>query len=1104
MGGRYLAHFLGGTTVTASFTADAVLKTTTSASFTANAVIRVTQSASFTADAEIIDSAFIRADAIILATQAASFTANAVVKATIAASFTANAFVQPYFRADAYVADRGFTADADIFFERTEATFTADALIFTLVWEDDFNRADEPMSARYLFVSGDVDNTYVIDNEMAQEPDRGFNNLWDTFTRSVGSGWGTASNGLGTWLTQGGTTLSVDGDEGVSTGSDAMYQAINLGAVYVESPELFPYIEFLPSTSGDETSGLELAQQSGSEFIRVEVEIVGSTTTLHLNTTNISQNIDITADFDRSVYNYIYVEAYRDTGLVQVDVVGTGVNGFQISYTDPDLVGVVFDKFAIHRDAAGATTGKWTYAEVGYAPFQFAEQTTWFGWHQPAGYAIIQFDFKTAANPDLEAWIDFNMAAGLSPDDGRWYWPRIFVAPSIPATEWDFFTDWAVLTGVPLDEDTWYTVKAMGGTFGVPDRIKVWKRGDPEPDWMVEEQSEGYVDEPSTLGYTGEFGSFETEPLYLDNWLFTALEPGFFHASDSITANAIIKKTTAYDTFSELVPAVVASASALGSSGSASASFTGLSLDDFLVAVGVVSGFIPESQIGGVRGTLGGPTFTRQAYLTSNTTTYGVWFTSVRPMIGGGVPSTYVWEWSAGTSTRILFLAKVTNSRKIVNNSVRYGADLVAGTTVTIPAGTGEILLNGSLALPTFGTTSSSITSFSPPINATELADRVLSVLKAAINQTQGVAQGDNPEWTATLNGGGTSLSQGIYVEVPPSAPLLANAVIKGLGNNFLANAIITTPMSLIWEDLFNDRFATNGWGGVWQSIPGEESGVSADGAQGTVTNTGTGQRRLTGYPVIGVGRYTFDFIFEQRSTFTEITVESIATSGYGMLVLFNSFHGVTVGGSNQSFTFALNQWYSADINNFGSTTTVSWWRRDTPEVSTSLTGTNVAAPSFVPRWWVKSTTTTTRVDNVRAYTGAGWKRFYTFIANAIVKKTQTTKPPPLAHIPLAFSSDAVLNRGGRIPFDAYLRNAPITASVLANAVIVLHHTFEAHAVLIEDTRARHARDGHEHTGVDHAIHHTLAATIEGYLAGENLHDVLVDIDARLSELEAQ
>jgi hypothetical protein len=80
-------------TITGSFTADAIIRNTAAGSFTADAVIRNTVTGSFSADATIstVATGSFTADAIIRRTETAAFTADAVISSVVSGSFTLDA-----------------------------------------------------------------------------------------------------------------------------------------------------------------------------------------------------------------------------------------------------------------------------------------------------------------------------------------------------------------------------------------------------------------------------------------------------------------------------------------------------------------------------------------------------------------------------------------------------------------------------------------------------------------------------------------------------------------------------------------------------------------------------------------------------------------------------------------------------------------------------------------------------------------------------------------------------------------------------------------------------------------------------------------------------
>lgn len=125
------------TTVSSSFTANAVIRKTQTATLTADAVLRAIAAASMTADAVlfrtqshafVVDalvsrtaSATVTADAVIRATLTAGITVDAVILKTVAASFTADAVLLAARMA-------GFVADAVVLSPRTQS-LTADAVL---------------------------------------------------------------------------------------------------------------------------------------------------------------------------------------------------------------------------------------------------------------------------------------------------------------------------------------------------------------------------------------------------------------------------------------------------------------------------------------------------------------------------------------------------------------------------------------------------------------------------------------------------------------------------------------------------------------------------------------------------------------------------------------------------------------------------------------------------------------------------------------------------------------------------------------------------------------------------------------------------------------
>lgn len=87
-----------------------------------------------------------------------------------------------------------------------------------------------------------------------------------------------------------------------------------------------------------------------------------------------------------------------------------------------------------------------------------------------------------------------------------------------------------------LDPDTWYTAKFhLHPTIGTPIYAKVWKVGDPEPDWMLEA-----VVSTSVAGDNVLIGqSSGTGPFWIDNFIWVSDDPVVVHRG-SFTFSAVI------------------------------------------------------------------------------------------------------------------------------------------------------------------------------------------------------------------------------------------------------------------------------------------------------------------------------------------------------------------------------------------------------------------------------------------------------------------------------------------------------------------------------------------------------------------------------------
>lgn len=755
---------------------------------------------------------------------------------------------------------------------------------------------------------------------------------------------------------------------------------------------------------------------------------------------------------------------------------------------------------------------------------QFAQFFEYRGWASYAGYGIAQFDFKTAAdNEDVDANFEIDFAARLEADGNYWWsWIGAFVSIPLGLTQqtWGFYTannEWEV----DLDADTWYTVKFLNGGYDYPfDHLKVWPQGDPEPSaWQFTGDATWWSDtEPPYSAYQGFFNTHELEDLLFDNWVFASLE-GHIYGFSSVSADAVIKRTWTFEHPSATAPTIKGANTGLNSGSDIHLSpIPGATDGDFAVVIGVANANLTSTQLGGVRGTLGGPVFIRAAHVpfSSGTHTYGVWYAKVGRNFFGGFPD-IIWEWSSGTNVRLAMWFIVNDSREIVR-SVTGFENTVASDTQSIPAGTAEFLMNGTLAIPTFAATANNLTAFDAPINSVELTDQSVVVLltnRMALETSSaiGMPVGGSPSWTAN-SVGANAAARSVIVDIPPVSGLFADAFLKG--TVIFADAFLTvapsTVFPIIWEDDFDDRCVVGDWGPpVWQALPGQGTGLTVDGAVGVSNATG---QVLTGYPAAAENSsYDFDVLFATRSAANAVTLQSTGATGLSFTAELDGTGALTLNAATGTFVATPNQWYSVRIEFYFDHVDMYVWLRGTsqPSSPTIASGT-IASSFFTPRMTVDGTTET-QVDNfVVRSVAPGWKRFYTFTANADIKATQTTHCIPNAFspsgqtcgVPNVIFLEAELNRGGRIVIDAYVRNTSPTRTLPADAMLVAYYLFHADAVLIVDTRVRHDRGGPEHTGVDHGIDHLLAATIEGYLAGTNLHDLLVDIDARLSELEAQ
>lgn len=719
---------------------------------------------------------------------------------------------------------------------------------------------------------------------------------------------------------------------------------------------------------------------------------------------------------------------------------------------------------------------------------------TYRGYLQFETVGIIQFDFYTGASANNNVYMELDALGGVGVVGNEY---PFLVVQNDEDLDWTIYTPSSdAITNFSLVANTWYRAKA--NFLETEDLIKVWKVADPEPDWQ-ETWPRIAIGIPSPAAAALYMGGRSSGTFLSDNLLLTSPYAGVLRQQFSFTANALFKKTQEFADTSLTLPTVRQSTNAQNSG-----AFVGLSTPstmkdgDWVVVIGQAAGSITLTDSGTFRLTNGGPTLTRLGIYQANTCTYVVFFGRVVPTFFGDF-SSWVWEWTTGTNTRQAVMMIVDDSDEILP-SLQGFTSITATDTQTIPAGTAEIKADGTLGLVAFGGTASGLTSINAPIQAVEIADRSqLNVLSPSrqvleVSATAGLAAGASPAWTANSQGANLG-TLAVVVEVNPRGGIYANARIAGNNPSFLADAVVLGIDTEIWRDEFDDRFATASWGGVWQPAIDEGGPLEADGAVGLTGATGTGEVRQFGYPVVGLGMYTFDFLFEDTVTLLDmVTLETISATNRVVQLEITAL-GILLTSSTATFTAERNQWYSARLRMFDDYSEATVWRRGTTEPSTAtVTSANLTAAAFTPRFWTRSQSRT-MLDNIIAYSSTpSWKRFYVFSANAVIQHTTAA----------VLFFDAEFNRGGRFLADAWLRNAFTAASVSADAVLWPATSFRADAWFIEDIRMRHERDGPEHLGVDYESVHTLAASIGIYPQGMNLRDVLIAIDDRLEALEAQ
>lgn len=732
------------------------------------------------------------------------------------------------------------------------------------------------------------------------------------------------------------------------------------------------------------------------------------------------------------------------------------------------------------------------------------------------GYAVVpaisinQIDIFIPASPDNNFYLEIDNR-GILGSDGQWYGQFWWMF-------WDSGSDFLIASDslnetVTLTLNTWYTIKVMHGDNDHPTRLKYWPRATTEPSaWQVEvANSFSYATEPFSDQLGLFLGSGDPTDTRADNFLIASTESGAFVGFGSLTAAAVLFKTQVFAGVNPdgPEPYAVSTGTANGLGGSLSfLNPPGAVVGDFAVVIGAITGAATTNQIGGVGGSLSDTIFTKAGFWTPSNSnlTFAVFYATVTADFFGGWPS-ISWSWSSGSSFRAAVLLVIRRTQHFVRNVTPY-FDTTSTDQQTIPAGTAELAFDNSLAILGFGSATTGVTSFLPPINAVEWAD---------VNATNGFTHvalevalspqfaGSTPAWTADSQGANTG-TYAVIVEVPTIAGLTADAYLKG--NAFTLDAyLIPDPNQtypVIFEDRFDDRITTNGWGGVWQPTQLDNAGLTADGTAGV--NTADATYSLTGYPLVGAyASYAFDLKFVTRSTFSFIRLESNDHTGLSLQLFINGAGGVILNGVSGSWADVPNQWFSVLVNIFPDRADVYLWPRGTAQPGVRTIGAaNIVSTFFETELDIAAPNGDVRIDNFVVASLVGtWQRRYLVFGDAIVKRTMTTHAVFGFPVDNTILCEAEIARGFKA--DAVVTNAT-PRTVTANAVLVTYFLFHADAVLHDDTRVQHARSGPDHTGVDYELVHTLAASIgfnPVYLAGTNLRDLLIAIDERLSELEA-
>jgi hypothetical protein len=1019
--------------------------------FTADASLKLVIAGSFTADASIaaLVTGSFTADAALATTIAGSFTADAVLQVSVAGSLTADAVIKA-------TTTGSVSADAVLF--RTQAgAFTADA--YLLGSGGDFT-ADAILRAT---VAGSLTADAILKASVSGS------HTADAITKTNISGAAAANAVLRATLTGSFTANSVlKASVAGSFTADAVLRRAVAGSFTADAITLRAITGSFAADAVISTGGFVITSSFTADalvfFDRVESSFTADAVLWYrvLDET-FTGNGYLLGDPFVLVNSTLELEIENDRGVQRIN---------------PDQTYSLYNRYPVFT-----------------------------------GRGILGFDFKTGSSGvDDRAFIEID-ALGAENDDGFYNYPYLYATAddneSGGSQPWYISSDTTYLE-VTLDINTWYRVRSYHGLVGEQGYLKIWKVSDPEPAWQA---SDVVPDAGGPTGYSFEVDSYDTEDFYIDNLWATSPEPGLSQFRGTFTANAVIFATRVFEGVGDTAPTYIGSTSQTynGFGGQVQVSTFGLAqLNDLVVFIGNFNGQQATGVSGSVNGSLSGSQVFKQGYNFADVGTGGtiyVWSTWVTRDLFGDPTNTWTWSFSNSSGTMRILSAHVFRNARGWVRTQNY-TNVLTTDRQTISAGLLNMMGEETLALIAFSGNQTNVISFDPPVGLTELTDRLVGTgtsthLVQEVSIAGPLSEGPNPTWEANSQTG-NSVSEAVVVEVFAIGGIFADAVLRGNNPSFTADAVLYREPSPIFTDYFNDRITTTGWGGVWQAVNATEDALlHADGAVGVAEPQGVGQARLSGYPVLTDGYYTFDVKFSGRDSDGLMLELATSANRYGYILL-EPDGTIWANSSSSSYTFALNQWYSVKFTVDYGTSYLKVWPRGTTEPSThTVQGSNSTIRGYKPSLWMHASTSTTEFDNFEVWSsGVSWRRYYHFTADAVLKKTMVES----IHAPNTFTDhlfyfEAEIERG--FSANAQIIAARVTGSFSANAVLVTHKTFEAHAVLIANTRHTHERDGEEHTGVDYETVHRLARTIGIYPVGTNLRDVLIAIDQRLSDLEA-